>query len=117
MRLLPLLLLAACAPAMPADGDWRLRTLDGAPLGAPATLRLTPEGIAGEAPCNLYSAAVTQGPPPAFRVGPVGGTERACDALPAEARFYDALAQVTERRETGGTLTLSGPDHVLVFTR
>lgn len=118
-RLLPLLLLAACAPAAvpPAGGDWVLRSLDGAPLGAPATLRFVAGGIAGEAPCNLYSATAAEGPGGAFDVGAVGGTERACDALAQEARLYEALGQVTHRREAAGSLILSGPDHVLVFTR
>lgn len=117
IRLPALLLVAACAPAPPASGDWTLQAIDGRPLGAPATLRLTGEGIAGDAPCNLYSAAVAQGPGGAFAVGAVGGTERACDALDREARFYEALGQVTHRREEDGTLILSGPAHVLVFAR
>ena len=119
-RLLALLLLAACAPAaMPtaAPDPWTLRTLDGRPLGARATLAFTPGGVEGAAPCNGYSAVAADGPGPSFALGPVTATEMACPALPQEARFLAALAQVTERREEGGTLTLSGPAHSLVFTR
>jgi heat shock protein HslJ len=120
-RLLALLLLAACAPTLaeppPAADAWRLATLDGAPLGAPATLRFTPTGIAGDAPCNAYGAVVAQGPGGAFSPGAIETTERACDALGQEALFYEALGQVATRTETAGTLTLAGPRHVLVFTR
>ena len=116
MRLLPLLLLAACAPATP-PGDWVLASLDGAPLGARASLRFTATGIAGDAPCNLYAATAAPGPGSAFVIGSIETTERACDALPQEARFYEALAPVTRREEEDGTLILSGPVHSLAFTR
>ena len=55
------------------DLQAELAELDGAPFDATATIRFPEEGrIAGEGPCNLYSAA--QGAPyPWFAPGPIAG--------------------------------------------
>jgi heat shock protein HslJ len=89
---------------------WTLAELGGAPYPARATLTFPEEGrIAGEAPCNGYSA--TQSAPyPWFEAGPIATTKRACPELAAEAAFLDALARVTLAEVTGEVLILSTED-------
>ncbi|MBV0913197.1 META domain-containing protein [Anianabacter salinae] len=85
---------------------YALTELDGAPFPARATLGFPSEGrVAGEAPCNAYSAPQTV-PYPWIRIGPIVATRRACPDLQAEAAFLGALPHMTLVEVLGGTLVL-----------
>ena len=121
------LALAACGSAVAAQQtalapenspmDWILAIIDGQPAAASATLNLERPGwITGQAPCNGYSARLdAEGA--GFLPGPILSTKRACDDLRAENAYFEALQGVESAEEVSGTLTLTGPDHVLVFSR
>jgi heat shock protein HslJ len=98
------------------DKTWRLVELNGAPFDGRATLTFPEAGqIAGEAPCNAYSATMTV-PYPWFDAGPIAVTRRACPDLAAEATFLKALEGASISDVLGDTLILSddaGP--TLVF--
>jgi heat shock protein HslJ len=86
---------------------WGLVSIDGTPVTARATLSFPEEGvIAGEAPCNRYSAQQTV-PYPWFRAERIISTRRACPELDAETRFLGALAEMTLVEVAGDTLVLS----------
>jgi heat shock protein HslJ len=109
--LLFVLLLSACAAPPPAapQPTFALAYLDDGPFAPLATLRFVgPDRIEGQAPCNRYSAGITA-PLPAFATSSIVATELACDALAAEAVFFDALALMTTAEITGDTLTLRSP--------
>ena len=101
----------------PKAVSWRTVELDGQPVTARATLTFSDEGrIAGEGPCNRYSASQSA-PYPGFKVGPILSTRMACPDLDAEAAFFEALARATLAEASETSLILSddaGP--VLVFT-
>lgn len=86
---------------------WHLVNLDGGPFTARATLAFPEEGvIAGEGPCNRYSARQSV-PYPWFRAEHVVTTRRACPELAEEQRFLRALAEMTLAEVAGDTLVLS----------
>lgn len=89
-----------------AGVTWVLAELDGAAFAARATLTFPkPGAIAGEAPCNRYSAR--QGVPyPWFRAEAVVATRRACPDLAAEARYFRALEAMTLAEVAGDVLIL-----------
>lgn len=110
--LLGLALLAACAgdetvTAYGAAGPlWSLTEMDGAPPPAPLTLSFeTPGEIAGQAPCNAFSAQITA-PYPWFALGPVAMTKRGCPDLAAEARLMARLSAMTLAEASGPLLIL-----------
>ncbi|HMO08268.1 MAG TPA: META domain-containing protein [Paracoccaceae bacterium] len=112
-----LLSLAACTveapppePAVPeGPGTWRLVGLNGTPPGGAVTLRFDDGGrFAGQGPCNRYFGTYT-GSAPAFRAGPVGATQMACDRLEEEGRYFAALSAVTRIERTGAMMVLTGP--------
>ena len=100
-----------------ADKVWQLTALDGAPFVATATLRFPEPGqIAGEAPCNRYSGAMTT-PYPWFDAGQVISTRRACPELAAEQAFLSALSAMSEAEVSGDTLILRNEaGREMVFT-
>ena len=111
--------LAACTVAVappepgPAVGEgpgtWRLIALNGAPPAGPVTLRFEDAGrFVGQGPCNRYFGSHA-GTAPAFRPGPVGATQMACDRLAEEARYFDALSRVTRIERGPARLVLTGP--------
>ncbi|WP_420857307.1 META domain-containing protein [Marivivens marinus] len=113
--LLPFLL-AACDPDESltaygaADTVWQLETLDGAPLGAAATVEFPEPGqIAGQAPCNRFFGE-QRAPYPWFEVGPLAATRMACPDLDKEQNFLSALAAMTEVEVAGDILILRGDD-------
>lgn len=86
---------------------WHLISIDGAPYPARATLGFPEQAaIAGEAPCNRYTARQTV-PYPWFRAEAITTTRRACPELADEARFLQALAEMTLVEVTGPVLILS----------
>lgn len=116
-----LLLLAACAGDETvsayggADRVWHLSELAGARYEADASMTFPERGrIAGQAPCNAYSAPMTA-PYPWFETGPITATRATCPDLAAEQAFLSALEAATEAEVLGDTLLLRGPDGDLVF--
>lgn len=90
-----------------ADQLWVLTEIDGQPFLASATLTFPDEGtIAGNAPCNGYSASMSV-PYPWFEVGPILSSKRACPSLAAETEFFDALESMTLSEVLGDVLILS----------
>jgi len=115
------------APVGAIDGEWRLTKANDAGGtmavgGVPVTVVFSGTSVAGQAPCNGYTAEATVDGD-AVAVGAIAQTRMACtdDARSElETRYLAALARVTTARVGGGspaTLTLSGPDETLVFDR
>lgn len=120
-----LVLLAACGDetvfdVVDRDATYVLTELDGAPFPARATIRFPAPGrIAGEGPCNSYTAAQSA-PHPWFEPGPVAATRRAClDAgdAGAEAEFFRALSLMRQADVSGPVLRLTdtGRRKIMVF--
>ncbi|MGC3938402.1 META domain-containing protein [Roseobacter sp. EG26] len=114
--LISLIALAGCRPdetvsAYGAAGKtWQLVELNGQTVDQIATLTFPEEGrIAGEGPCNSYSAAMTV-PYPWFEAGPIASTRRACPDLDFEADYFTALSEMTLSEVLGDTLILSTPE-------
>ncbi len=103
----PFFALAACAAPVPADQrSFALIYLDDDPFAPRATIRFVgPDQIAGQAPCNSYSATLTA-PLPAFAPDGITATEMGCDVLAAEGIFFAALGEMTTADLSGDTLTL-----------
>ena len=120
-----LVLLAACgdetiSTVADRDATFVLAAIDGAPFPARATIRFpAPDRIAGEGPCNSYSAEQSA-PYPWFEPGPLAATRRACPdaaATRAEAAFFRALSLMRQAELTGDMLRLSdtGRRTIMVF--
>lgn len=89
---------------------WTLQELSGKKFTASAMLAFTQAGkIAGDAPCNSYSATMSA-PYPWFEAGPIAATKRACPNLREETAFFHALSKVTLSEVLADTLVLSNPD-------
>jgi len=93
-----------------ADRVWDLVEIDGVTFRQRATLTF-PENdqIAGNAPCNSYSGAMTI-PYPWFEAGPLAVTRMTCPDQEAETRFFSALGDMTLSEVAGSTLILSNDD-------
>lgn len=103
--------------ADPTGHVWVLQSLHGAPFPAQASLSFPNQGrIEGTAPCNRYSATM-ETKLPAFVVGPILSTRRACPDLALETAYFKALKAVERAEGNATTLTLMGPDgRDMVFT-
>lgn len=89
---------------------WLLAEINGNAFPARATLTFPKTGeIAGEGPCNSYSAEMAV-PYPWFETGPIAATRRACPDLAAETDFLEGLARASLSEVAGDTLILSDPD-------
>jgi heat shock protein HslJ len=108
--------LAACdapvsetvAGASPPNAVWVLEEINDRPVTARTTMRFLPDGsIAGDAPCNSYSAT-QKIPLPWFEAGPIVSTQRACDDLAEEQRFFRTLDDVIFAEIAGNTMLLTG---------
>jgi heat shock protein HslJ len=111
--LLSVLTIAACqgdetvAAYGGAGQNWHLLEIDGTPFNARAIVTFPEPGkIAGQAPCNTYSGAMTA-PYPWFETGPLTATRIACDDLAAESRFFKVLSEMTLSEVSGGAMILS----------
>ncbi|WP_406648006.1 META domain-containing protein [Aliisedimentitalea scapharcae] len=92
------------------DRVWTLVEIDGQPFASRATLTFPDRGqIAGQAPCNRYSA-IMEAPYPWFDTGPVIATRMACPDLDAEDLFLSTLDAMTESEVSGNTLVLRAED-------
>ena len=107
------MLLAACqgdqgVSRFAGDGRvWELREMAGQPFTARATIRFPEAGkIAGEAPCNSYSAR-QNAPYPWFEATEIVTTERACPQLAEEQRFLGKLRRMRLAEVSGDVLVLS----------
>ena len=116
MKFLALLLalsLSACLKDETISGQtdasevWHLTTLNGTPITEPITLTFPEQGqIAGQAPCNRYTATQTA-PLPWFETGPIAATKRACPALALESTYLNTLTTMTLIERSGDTLLLT----------
>jgi len=89
-----------------ANVIWHLTEISSDPIDATITMQFPSKGkIAGKAPCNSYSATMTD-PYPWFEIGPIAATRMACPALDAETTFFNALASMSQSEILGGTLIL-----------
>jgi len=111
--LLVVLSLAACrddetvAAYGGAGQNWHLLEIDGKPFTSRATVTFPEAGkIAGQAPCNSYSGAMTA-PYPWFETGPLAATRAACPDLAAERQFFAALGEMTLSEVSGKTMILN----------
>lgn len=85
---------------------WHLTELNGAPFAAAATLQFPEtDSIAGEGPCNRFSAAMTV-PYPWFELGPIQSTDVACPDLDAETAFFEALTSMSQSEVLGNIMIL-----------
>ena len=113
LTILCLIALLACKPDETiagygaADRVWVLTELDGAAFPEKATLQFPEPGtIAGNAPCNRYSGAMTA-PYPWFEAGQLAVTRMACPNMAAESVFFEALSGMTQSEVSGDTLILT----------
>ncbi|MFD1797692.1 META domain-containing protein [Paracoccus aurantiacus] len=97
------------------NGSYRLIDIDGSPIPGTATLQISDSRLSGTGPCNAYTAQ-NSADWPVVDLPAIASTRRACLIEGGEARFLDALGQVTSATRSAGTLTLRGPDHVLRFS-
>ena len=118
--LLPFLLLGCGDETISGYADraavYSLIELDGVPFTSTATISFPEPGrAAGEAPCNTWFASQSA-PYPWIELGPIGATRRACPELAAEARYFEALSNVSQAEVLGPILILTTEDGAeLVF--
>lgn len=97
-----------------AGKTWKLVELRGAAFPARANIVFPEPGqMAGQGPCNRFSAAQNV-PYPWFEAGPIAATRRACPALADETAFFTALSAARQVEVAGDTLILSDEDSVLL---
>lgn len=90
-----------------ADHDWQLTQLRGADFTGTASITFPgATEIAGNGPCNSYSAQNIL-PYPWFKTGPIRATRMACPDLKQESAFFDALDDADLAIVEGDTLILS----------
>lgn len=90
-----------------AGKTWVLQEIDGKSFSSRATLTFpTPKQIAGEAPCNAYSAPF-DAPYPWFEIGQIASTKRTCAYQSDEDRYLSTLRAMTLAEVSGAVLVLS----------
>jgi heat shock protein HslJ len=125
LALAALVLHAACgdetiSTVADRDATYVLTAIDGTPFPARATIRFpAADRIAGEGPCNSYTAAQSA-PHPWFEPGPIAATRRACadpDDARAETEFFRALSLMRQADLSGLVLRLTdtGRRTIMVF--
>jgi heat shock protein HslJ len=119
----PLLTLAGCLADGTlraygaADKIWTLTEARNFTPDTAITLTFPETGrIAGNAPCNSYSATLDV-PYPWFDAGPIAATRRVCPALQVETSFFTALGAATLSEVLDNTLILSDEDGMLMVFR
>lgn len=112
--------LGAPGPAT-LDGAWMLTaaTVDGTDLDLSAgQVTLTIDGArwGGTSACNQYFTDVTRDGD-GVTLGPVGGTEMACDEprMTLEGSYWNALQEVSSATRDGDSLVLTGEGVTLTF--
>lgn len=90
---------------------WQVVLVDGKEPGWTATLNLSEPGqLFGQAPCNRYSAPLTQ-EGRSFRLGNLAATRMACPQLQAEDRFLGLLRLIEAADHRARLLLLTGGGH------
>lgn len=109
---LPLLTLLQCqsdetVAAYGAKGTtWTLESIADTPFTASVTLGFPEAGkIAGQGPCNAYSAA-QDAPYPWFEVTDLVSSRAACPELEAEGTYFAALLSMSQSEVSGNILIL-----------
>jgi heat shock protein HslJ len=93
-----------------ADKIWVLTELNGIPFAATATLTFPDRGrIAGQAPCNGYTAEMSV-PYPWFEINALVTTRKSCPDLAYEAMYLAQLSRMSLSEILGDVLLLSTPD-------
>ncbi len=97
-----------------SPGLWRLQSIDGAAFSAQATLQIGADGrIGGRGPCNSWN---TRGTADAgLLLAGIMSTKRACDALPQENDFFQALSMMSAAQVSDGLLILTGQGREMIF--
>ena len=96
------------AGASPPGAIWLLQSINQKPVEARTTLRFLANGsIAGDAPCNSYSAS-QKVPLPWFEAGPITVTKRTCEHQAEENRYIQSLDEMIFAEITGNTMLLTG---------
>lgn len=123
LLLISAFILSACADEtisgqIDSNEIWMLQSLNTQPVSANITLSFPEKGrIAGQAPCNRYSAR-QKAPLPWFETGPIIATRMACDALQLEQSYFDALSAMTLiERKADSLLLTNNTGGSLLFTR
>jgi heat shock protein HslJ len=92
------------------DAVWQLSAIGGSPVAPRITIRFPEEGkIAGEAPCNSYTAAQAA-PVPWIDIGPIAATRRACPGLALETRYLALLEKMEFVEILGDTMLMTAED-------
>ncbi len=101
----------------PEGAIFALQSIDDKPFDASATISFPAQGrVAGQAPCNSYSAMQTV-PYPWLKVEAIAVSKRACRDLVAEQTYFAALSGMTLSEVSGTTLILSNDaGRKMVFT-
>ena len=90
--------------------NFHLVEIDGTPFTARSTISFPDQGsVRGQAPCNAYSADQSA-PYPWFALGPIAVTRAACDDLPKELLFFEALSSMTQIEVFADTVILRNDD-------
>ncbi|MEM1302777.1 MAG: META domain-containing protein [Pseudomonadota bacterium] len=117
------LLLAGCATDETVTrfaGEGSVWSYQDTSVGSAVPVTLTfpePGQVAGQGPCNRYSATQTA-PYPWFELGPVAATKRACPELAAEAAYFEDLQSMSLAEVSGDVLILSNDTgKQMVFSR
>ncbi|MEM7318971.1 MAG: META domain-containing protein [Pseudomonadota bacterium] len=99
------------------DRVWELTEIDQNRFPASAMLAFPKPGeIAGQAPCNSYTASL-DAPYPWFEMKNFASSQSACDALLEEGTYFAALMAMTEVEVSGDVLILRNDSgHEMVFT-
>lgn len=104
----------AGAPANELSGSWTRTSA----AGATQTIAFKNGKVSGTGGCNRYFGTFTLDGK-AVDFGPIGSTLMACEQaiMDDERAFFDALESATKAKAKGKTLTITGPDGTLVFTK
>lgn len=109
-------LLAACLKDETISGyvdqnaTFALMEMNGLPFDGRATVSFPEHGVvAGNAPCNSYSAEQSA-PLPWFKLGPIRSTRMACPDLQMESAFFAALSRMTLIEALGNVVILRNDD-------
>lgn len=99
------------AGPLPMPQVWQVVLVDGKEPGWTATLNLSEPGqVFGQAPCNRYSAPLTQ-EGRSFRLGNLAATRMACPQVQAEHRFLGLQRLIETADHRAGLLLLTGGGH------
>ncbi len=123
IALLAFLALNSCITPVLSDtteGEWRLAGLDRLPVDGgllQVSLTVAADGsVSGKGPCAHWTAA-NLAELSDLQIDPITVTKVACEVLPDEARFFEALAQMQTGTvgETGVLILASAEGRMMEF--